>query len=288
MGAELNGASTMGDRNYLDEFYGFLREDVWRYFHRPIEAQLDYLSADVPLSWESAARHVIFSKVNLGKPQTILDAYRHNWYSAMWLLDATKAPASERYPHVVDSIRRYVVGRTFLEVGYGAGFFTMEAANVADATYACDLSTVYSTWFAWRIQHHGWPIRVFSVDDELPLRQLHQHGSPMLFDFILSHEILEHHNNPVKAVWEMVCHLRMGGLLYLSTFFNNINGQDPTHLEYNQIYQDSYLWESTLRILGLGPAENNENGVLKIYRKEREPQWNLPNSHGMHSLWRKR
>ena len=264
-----------------------MADDCLVYFKRSVQEEMTYLAADIPLDWQSAARHIIFSKVNLGEPRTILEAYCHDWYSAMWLLEATKKPASERYPHVVDSIRRYAAGRAFLEVGYGAGLFTMEAANVAFATYACDLSSAYSAWFAWRAKRHGWLIRVFSVEDELPLRQLKQpSGLPLLFGFILSHEVLEHHNNPVKAVWDMVRHLHMGGLLYLSTFFNNIQGQDPSHLEYNQIYQDNYLWESTLRILGLEPAENNYDGVLKIYRKEREPQWNLPNAHGLHSPWR--
>lgn len=271
------------ENDYVKEFYDELERDCWLYFKRPIDAELEYLSGDMPLDWQSAARHIIFSKVNLGKPDSILEAYRHNWYSAMWLLEATGRPASERYPHVVDSIRRYAAGRTFLEVGYGAGLFTMEAANVADATYACDIHSVYSTWFAWRAKQRWWPIQVFTVEDELPLYQLQQHGSRIYFDFILSHEVLEHHNNPVKAVWEMVRHLRIGGLLYLSHFFNNINGQDPSHLEYNQIYQDFYLWESTLRILGLEPFENNQDGVLKIFRKEREPQWDLPNSHGLRS-----
>lgn len=88
------------------------------------------------------------------------------------------------------------------------------------------------------------------------------------YDYIICSEVLEHVWNPDIVIQHLSEHLKSGGYMYLSTFFNDMNGHDPLHLKHNNIYQDVEKWFSVVESMGVKRAYTDKNGVLKIFRKE--------------------
>jgi len=87
------------------------------------------------------------------------------------------------------------------------------------------------------------------------------------FHYIINSEVMEHLWNPVEEMRELLAHLYPGGWMYLSTFFNDLGGEDPTHLSHNNKFQDSELWYKELEKIGLYRKIRDENGVWKGFRK---------------------
>lgn len=87
------------------------------------------------------------------------------------------------------------------------------------------------------------------------------------YGYIICSEVLEHVWTPGMVILHLSKHLKPGGYMYLSTFFNDMNGHDPLHLKHNNIYQDVERWFRIVESTGLNRAFNDKNGVLKIFQK---------------------
>lgn len=87
------------------------------------------------------------------------------------------------------------------------------------------------------------------------------------FDYIICSEMLEHVWEPVNVIKYLVNHLKSGGWMYLSTFFNDIGGADPSHLSKNNIYQNDGMWFSIVEQTGLKRKVKDKNNVWKGFQK---------------------
>lgn len=88
------------------------------------------------------------------------------------------------------------------------------------------------------------------------------------YHLVNSCEVMEHIPEPVAEVQRIASCIVPGGLLTMSTFFNSCNGQDPQHLECNDLFQDSQMWFDHVRAAGLIPYMNDPRGILKVWLKE--------------------
>jgi hypothetical protein len=79
---------------------------------------------------------------------------------------------------------------------------------------------------------------------------------------------MEHLADPVQEVELLAQCARPGTLLVMSTFFNSCNGADPSHLQENDIYQDTALWFSIVRNKGWLPYKSDPRGCLKVFIRE--------------------
>lgn len=88
------------------------------------------------------------------------------------------------------------------------------------------------------------------------------------YHYINSSEIMEHCPDPVATVGMLGRMLKPNGVLHMSTFFNDCDGNDVTHLLRNNKYQDFNLWlaegvhPAGLRVYGKDPR-----GVEKLFEK---------------------
>lgn len=89
-------------------------------------------------------------------------------------------------------------------------------------------------------------------------------------DFLINNEVMEHVFAPEKVMKHLVHMMRIGGVAYISTFFNNIYLQDPSHLEHNEKYQDDKMWFRFLESLGLESFYKDPNGCTKGFRRVRQ------------------
>ncbi len=88
------------------------------------------------------------------------------------------------------------------------------------------------------------------------------------YDYIISSEVLEHVWEPEEVLVHMIDHLKDDGVMYLSTFFDDMRGQDPTHLVQNtKRYNSPDTWLAIVKNKGLVPTIFDMNGVPKGFRK---------------------
>ena len=88
------------------------------------------------------------------------------------------------------------------------------------------------------------------------------------YDYIISSEVLEHVWEPEEVLVHMIDHLKDDGVMYLSTFFDDMRGQDPTHLVQNtKRYNSPDTWLAIVKNKGLVPTIFDMNGVPKGFKK---------------------
>ena len=75
-------------------------------------------------------------------------------------------------------------------------------------------------------RNFGDKIQFKDVEDKLQLEE-------NKYDYIICSEVLEHCNDVPKVLKALVLGLKEGGFMYLSTFFNDSFGSDPSHLKSN-------------------------------------------------------
>ena len=87
------------------------------------------------------------------------------------------------------------------------------------------------------------------------------------FDLVFSEEVMEHLPDPVAELHALADVMKPGGLLHLSTFFNNIEGSNPQHLAQHHCYQDCELWFRQVEAAGFRRYINDPRGVLKVFQR---------------------
>ncbi len=90
---------------------------------------------------------------------------------------------------------------------------------------------------------------------------------PELYDWIICSEMLEHCWEPINVLKYLVSKMNKYGLIYISDFYDDCRGQDPSHLVRNNKFQDIKLKFETYASLGIEPFIYDSNGVLKIWKK---------------------
>lgn len=150
---------------------------------------------------------------------------------------------------------------SILDYGCGSAIYSLNLYFMGFKNITVtDIPHSYFKFLEFLCKKYGIGIKFIPLEKELP--DLNED-----YGFIICSEVLEHVWNPDIAILHLSKHLKPGGYMYLSTFFNDMNGHDPLHLKHNNIYQDVERWFSIVESTGLKRAFNDKNGVLKIFQK---------------------
>lgn len=88
------------------------------------------------------------------------------------------------------------------------------------------------------------------------------------YHYINSSEIMEHCPDPCATVAILGEMLKQNGVLHMSTFFNDCDGNDVSHLLRNNKYQDYDLWLAEgVHPAGLSVYGQDPRGVDKLFEK---------------------
>lgn len=90
---------------------------------------------------------------------------------------------------------------------------------------------------------------------------------PEKYDYIICSEMLEHCWNPLTVLQHLVNHMKEYGLIYISDFYNDCQGADPSHLKHNNVLQDVDFKMQQYKNTGIEPYISDVNGVLKIWKR---------------------
>jgi SAM-dependent methyltransferase len=186
------------------------------------------------------------------------------------MLEADKQYALEKLRQVCRP------GMSVLDYGCGTGKWGIYADSLgAEATLA-DIGTTGFRFISFLCKKYRPSIKLVELGEN-PAWLGNQ------FDFIICREVLEHVLDPIATLKYIIAHMKMGGEIYLSTFFNDMNGHDPSHLLRNNAHQDPEKWYGTVFSLGLSPSGYDDVGILKVFTKVEEQEWQSKILHGQNT-----
>jgi 2-polyprenyl-3-methyl-5-hydroxy-6-metoxy-1,4-benzoquinol methylase len=88
------------------------------------------------------------------------------------------------------------------------------------------------------------------------------------FDYIICTDVLEHVDEPEELLRNLIEHLDDNGYMYLATFFDDMNGHDPSHLYKNTVRYNNYQqWLGRVVQMGIVPTEFDKNKCERGFRK---------------------
>lgn len=194
---------------------------------------------------------------------TIWDYYRSDQYAAFIFWQSVQGSDKPVMPQVLANvIDRYFTQPRILDYGCGNGMLSLGLKHMKfdDITLA-DIPHWYNKFLQFISSKYSLGFKFVPIEawNEYPLDQK--------YDFIICNEVLEHVWDPESTLLHLVEHLEHMGYIYLSTFFNDMNGHDPSHLVKNNVYQDVDKWFGIVEGMGLKKAFQDENGVWKIWQK---------------------
>lgn len=89
-----------------------------------------------------------------------------------------------------------------------------------------------------------------------------------MYDYIICSEMLEHVDEPEPVLEHLYNHLEKKGWMYLSTFFDDVGGEDPSHLKRNtRRYNNSTFFLGLVAKRGLIPLWRDNNNTEKGFQK---------------------
>lgn len=87
------------------------------------------------------------------------------------------------------------------------------------------------------------------------------------YDYVICTDVLEHCWDPIKVLWFIVSKVKPGKLMYISDFYDDARGEDPSHLKHNFRYQDAQLKIRDYTSLGIQPFLYDQHNSLKVWKK---------------------
>lgn len=202
-------------------------------------------------------------------PQTDADLRRYYGEIEGYLYELTNFNYQPNYyMRWRDTMGRYclegVAERGSLQVlDYGGGI----GSNLVDLTripgvQGChaDVPSRHFEYAAWRYRRHGAPVDMLAIMDDDPL-------GDRMFDVILCMDVLEHLKDPEQTCRYLLDHLRPGGVLIATVWFELENPEDEgiVHLNTDRYTNDSF-W-SLVEGMGVSLAEAPQDMHLRVFRK---------------------
>lgn len=192
------------------------------------------------------------------------DYYRSDQYAALLFSEAVnkfehnEPTMPQVLANLVDS---YVTQPRILDFGCGNGMIALglKGMNCNDITLA-GVPNRYSRFLKFISDKYDFGFKFLPIDkwSEYPLEK------DKKYEIIICSEMLQHLWEPEATLRHLVEHLEDRGYLYISA---NFDGNDPSCLEKNAVYQDTEKLFRTLEGTGLKGFDKDESGAWKIWRK---------------------
>lgn len=249
----------MSERDDFKEFFGKSREDV--------------LNGMGDLSYPDS-RRIIYNEVNPSNDKEARSMYfDHRYIKHLllriddgffdWLEKQSLDGYYEKNGLIVAKGCMDNKPKTAKVLDYGAGHcdhgMSLWFRGWKDLTIA-DIPHDYFRFYKFMCDKRGFNIKFVPIEDEVA-------DLPETYDYSIASEMLEHCWRPMYVLQYLVSKMNKYGLIYISDFFDDCQGQDPSHLKHNNIYQDVPFKFKTYADMGIEPYGYDINQILKIWKK---------------------
>jgi len=249
-------------------------KDFLQFFHKPykevIEPMMKYVRLGCNEDYikrEAFAKYRPTTREELAKlyaSDEMLSMYaRHigdNWFSALSNISEEEKRVSYIYKMAFDlfSNRRDI---SILDYGCGSSLYSLKLyfQGFNNITIA-DISHRFFRFLQFLCKKYQIKMKFLPLRDDKSLIEK--------YDYIISSEVLEHVFEPEEVLVHIIEHMKDDGWLFLSTFFDDMRGQDPTHLVQNtKRYNSPDIWYKIVRQKGLIAKIFDTNNVAKGFQK---------------------
>lgn len=251
-----------------------IKDDCFEYFQVPyekiIEPALPFLNLK---QGENPLRRYIFAKYNPKSREDLFRMYQDDAYLARDMINMT-----DNYFESLQTLTEheknisYIYKIAFdkfsnnkdipiLDYGSGIAIYALKLyfQGFTNITIA-DIPHKYLKFLEYRCKKYGINIKFIYLENDQSLKDKYK--------YIINSEVLEHVWEPEEVLEHLKEHLDDDGILYLSTFFDDMHGEDPTHLVQNTIrYNDPSTWLKVVKSHGIEPFIFDMNTVPKGFRK---------------------
>lgn len=123
-----------------------------------------------------------------------------------------------------------------------------------------DISNHHFKFLEFLCKKYGIDIKFIPITGELASTNIE-------YDYIICSDVLEHCWDPIKVLGHIVSRLKKGKLIYISDFYDDAQGTDPSHLRHNFRYQNVGLKIRDYSMLGIQPFLYDQHNSLKVWKK---------------------
>lgn len=222
-----------------------------------------------------------------GNPQAVLSFYGSDFYDRV-LAQELGGPVgliTRLSKHAEDNVKQFESDAIYatmqqvdkrcgpdadvLDHGFGIGGTIFRIMRYQPTwTYVLhDITSPVRKWLAAMVDKYASQISISFDLTSSDINSTYDLFTSPKYDFVLSNEVLEHMHDPDEVIRRIARCTKTGGLLYLSTFFNDMDGHDPMHLKENNIYQDEQRWFGVVRAAGFSDFLHDPRGVLKTFER---------------------
>ena len=151
-------------------------------------------------------------------------------------------------------------GSTVLDYGTGHAQYGLWMHYLGYKVTLCDIPHNYFRFLEFLCNKRNMGIKFVPINDELA-------DLPEQYDSCICSEMLEHCWEPMKVLTYLVSKLKKYGLIYISDFYDDCQGADPSHLKHNNTFQDVEFKFKQYASTGIEPFVYDKNNILKVWRK---------------------
>lgn len=254
-----------------------MKQDCFNFFHKtyeeiiaPAKPLLDLKQGENPL------RRFIFSKYNPKTKEELFEMYKSDEYLARDMMNMTdnfflSLKGLSEHEKNISYIYKIVFDRfsdnrniSILDYGAGTAMYALKLyfQGFTNITIA-DIPHKYFKFLEHLCKKYNINIKFIYLENDASLVDK--------YEYLICSEVLEHVWEPEEVLDHLKDHLDDDGIMYLSTFFDDMHGEDPTHLVQNTIrYNNPEKWLSIVKKHGLEPIIFDTNNVPKGFRKIKE------------------
>lgn len=253
-----------------------IRQDCLEFFNKSYEEIIQPVQQFLALKQgENPLRRYIFSKYNPKTREDLFKMYQadeylardmmnisDNYFSSLQNLSEQEKNISYIYKIAYD---KFFSNKDISILDYGAGTavyaLKLYFQGFRNITIA-DIPHKYLKFLKFLCEKCKIDIKFIYLENDKSLIDK--------YDYIINSEVLEHVFEPEEVLDHLIDHLKDDGIMYLSTFFDDMHGEDPTHLVQNTIrYNSPDKWLNIVKSHGMEPVVYDMNKVPKGFAKIR-------------------
>lgn len=190
---------------------------------------------------------------------TMLTAIGNNWFQSILDFDNYEEVSPVG---LISDVNKEKENIKILDYGCGAAKYGLNLALKGYDVTLADIPHPHFQFMKFLCEKYNVKVKFYDVpcSNEMVF--------PEKYDYIINTEVMEHCDEPVMVLKSLNDAMKDDGIMFLSTFFNDCDGDDPSHLRKNTIrYEEVAKWWIEVEKIGLYCYKKDPRGVEKGFKK---------------------
>jgi len=250
------------------QLFGDVNDDDFIEFFN--KSRLDILKPLHEIKDENILKRLLFKDAKYMPASQIMDIYRDSDYHLMHLNTINFGYFKYLKNLAIESnfifelcIKKFPNPKNIqvLDYGCGSGIYGLKLALAGYDVTLADLPSKTFKFIQFICKKHNLKVKFQELSGD-------NYALFGKFDYIICTDVLEHVDEPEELLRILIEHMDDNGWIFIATFFDDMQGQDPSHLLKNTMrYNDYQRWLGKVIQMGLVPLENDPRGCERGFKK---------------------